>query len=162
VSLRGLQNEAVIVDLVTATAISELQESRMVNKPVGAIGRAISREKRVKEEEVVRVIGEHVAGYLQGGADKEAEDIELGKEVGLDLEVIGLRWKVARKRAKSKAEVVEEASASSKNSSAQPKVEEPKIGVVEPKRKRIVQWKQRPNGGWEYLLEGETMYRRNF
>ena len=149
------------MDLVTATVIFELQESRMVNKPVGAIGRAISREKRVKEEEVVRVIGEHVAGYLQGGADKEAEDIELGKEVGLDLEVIGLRWKVARKRAKSKA-VIEEASASSKNSSAQPKVEEPKIGVVEPKRKRIVQWKQRANGGWEYLLEGETMYRRHF
>ena len=150
------------MDLVTATVIFELQESRMVDKPVGAIGRAISREKRVKEEEAVRVIGEHVAGYLQGGADKEAEDIELGKEVGLDLEVIGLRWKVARKRAKSKAEVVEEASASSKNSPAQPKVEGPKIGVVEPKRKRIVQWKQRPNGGWEYLLEGETMYRLHF
>jgi len=114
-----LQNEAVIADLVTATVIFELQESRMVDKPVGAIGRAINREKRVKEEEAVRVIGEHVAGYLQGGADKEAEDIELGKEVGLDLEVIGLRWKVARKKAKSKAEVVEEASASSKNSSAQ-------------------------------------------
>ena len=143
------------MDLATATVIFELQENRMVDKPFGAIGRAISREKRVKEEEAVRVIGEHVAGYLQGGADKEAEDIELGKEVGLDLEVIGLRWKVARKRAKSKAEVVEEASASSKNSPAQPKVEGPKIGVVEPKRKRIVQWKQRPNGGWSICLKAK-------
>ena len=120
------------MDLVTATVIFELRESRMVDKPFGAIGRAISREKRVKEEEAVRVIGEHVAGYLQGGADKEAEDIELGKEVGLDLEVIGLRWKVARKRAKSKVGVIEEASASSKNSSAQPKVEELKIGLSSP------------------------------
>ena len=127
----------------------------MIDKPVGAIGQAISEaaeEKERQEWEAIRVIGEHIAHYLLGGPDLETEDIELGRKAGVgDLEVIKLRWNVARKKsAKLKAVTEEEASASLKNPTVQPSVEPSKDW------KRDEKWKgwRRP---WPKQIEAKAI-----
>ena len=121
--------------------------------PVG-VGQVIGEALRAKEEkekqelEAIGLIGEHVKGYLEGGPDLEAEDIELGQKLGVDLEVIRLRWKVVRKK--------REAAASLKNSATQPSIEESKKTTEEPKpdepkpKMELVAYKL-PNG--EYKTE---------
>ena len=47
-------------------------------------------------EEAVGLIGKHIEDYLNGGPDKEAENIELGERHGLNLANIKSRWTNAR------------------------------------------------------------------
>src|SRR5260370_11870013 len=112
---------------------------KMTDRAFG-IGHAISSAVQDLEERVARKeretqgreaaidkISKHIADYLEGGPDREADDLEIGRKVVLDPEIIGLRWKVVRgKRAKA------EAAASFKNPEVQPKVEKPEE-VVKPK-----------------------------
>jgi hypothetical protein len=135
----------------------------MVDKPVGVIGAAISEaaEAREKQEwEAIKVIGEHVADYLQGGPDLEAEDIELGRRAGVtDLEVIELRWKVARKKVRdreaAKLKVVEEEAhaASLKKPEVHAEVEPtPRIEPSKVEPKRGVEWQRGSGGKWFYRI----------
>ena len=39
-------------------------------------------------EEVTELIGNHIAAFLDGGPNRKAEDIELGREAGLELEYL--------------------------------------------------------------------------
>jgi Family of unknown function (DUF5906) len=117
--------------------IATFREAMMVDRPVG-IGAAISEavEEREKQQwEAIEVIRQHIAGYLLGGPDLETEDIELGRQAGVnDLEVIELRWKVARKKRRKQEEA---------------QGEEPKLRVIEtlkPKSKEKASWRR--DGGY--------------
>src|SRR5260370_42477629 len=92
------------------------------------IGQAIddaakAREERERQEwEAIGLISKHIADYLEGGPDLEAEDVELGRRAGAtDLEVIGLRWKVVRGKRAAKLK------GSSFLPEAQPISAEPKV-----------------------------------
>jgi hypothetical protein len=93
-------------------AIFNLWEAEMADRPVGVVGAAISEAREKQEWEAIKVISEHISDYLlKGGPDLETEDVELGRGAGVtDLEVIALRWKVARKKVKdaAKLKVVEQ------------------------------------------------------
>jgi len=136
-------------------------EVGMIDKPVW-IGKAINEAAEKQEWEAIRVIGEHIADYLLGEPDLETEDIELGRKAGVtDLEVIKLRWKVARKK---RAKLKEEAAASFKKPSMQPSIEPPKPTIepakigpsVEPPKigpRKVVRW-QKIAQGWFYSVDG--------
>jgi hypothetical protein len=47
-------------------------------------------------KEVSVLIGDHIRDFLDGGPDREAEDVELGQAVGLKVERISGRWNDAR------------------------------------------------------------------
>jgi putative DNA primase/helicase len=133
------------------------------------VGQAIEEAARAREEkerregEAIDLIGKHITDYLQGGPDREAEDVEIGRSIETDVEVIKLRWKVVRKKRKAKDEAKlkldAETAASSFLPKAQPIRVESKAEVVKPK---MIGCRQLRNGGWEYLLEGETGWRRGF
>jgi len=56
-------------------------------------------------EEVIELIAVHIDDYGQGGDDREREDIGLGQQVGLKVELIAAQWAKARKqRARKEAE----------------------------------------------------------
>lgn len=48
-------------------------------------------------EEVTELIGNHIAAFLDGGPNRKAEDIELGREAGLDFEILAL-WDEAERQ----------------------------------------------------------------
>jgi predicted P-loop ATPase len=140
----------------------------MVDKPVGVIGNAINEaaEARERQEwEAVEVISEHIAAYLNGGPDREVEDIELGRRTGLDLEPIELRWKVARRKVRDREKIkVEQAAAFFKKPAMQPSIEPPKPTIelakigpsVEPPTigpRKVVRW-QKIGEGWFYSVDG--------
>lgn len=88
--------------------------------------------RAVVAEEVVAQIETHIADYLKGGPDREAEDTELGRQFGLKAEVITDSWNKARtKRAAVETEaapliggkVNEQKFADDKFVMAQPKAE---------------------------------------
>jgi hypothetical protein len=128
-----------------------------ISSAVQDLEERLGREARERQEweEAVRVISKHIADYLGGGPDLEAEDIEIGRKVSLDLEVIGLRWKVARKKAKArdaaKLKAVEEASFFKPE--VQPSIVDSKTEVAEPKGKPDVTMET--NERWELVLFGE-------
>ena len=60
-------------------------------------------------EEAFKQIEEHLADYINGGPDREEEDIELGKDCGFTREQIGRAWSDTREvRAKPKREAIKE------------------------------------------------------
>jgi Virulence-associated protein E-like domain len=71
-----------------------------MDKPVG-IGQAIS-EAIGSSSEVIRIIGDHIADYLNGGPDRGTEDVEFGRRAGLNVELVQERWSVARQQVEAK------------------------------------------------------------
>jgi hypothetical protein len=47
-------------------------------------------------KEVSDLIGEHITAFLDGGPDRETEDIELAQKAGLKVERTIARWAEAR------------------------------------------------------------------
>jgi putative DNA primase/helicase len=47
-------------------------------------------------QQAIVQIGTDIEGYLNGGPDREAEDVELGRRCGLDVERIKAQWNEAR------------------------------------------------------------------
>jgi hypothetical protein len=52
--------------------------------------------KALTREEAAQQISDHITAFLEGGPDREAEDIELGQGIGLKVEGISGRWDDAR------------------------------------------------------------------
>src|SRR4029077_351094 len=92
VNLNGCEPVTVVLRTVIGTSNRRRQ---VMDNPVG-IGKAIA--EAVGGEEAIRVIGEHILDYLNGGPDRGGEDVELGRRAGLNAGVVEFRWNVARKQ----------------------------------------------------------------
>jgi Protein of unknown function (DUF3987) len=86
--------------------------------------------RALNAEEVIELIHSHIAACLDGGPNRKAEDIELGRSAGLKIEMISALWDDAEKQVvylkPIEVQVIEPASepqAFFKNSSPQPSVE---------------------------------------
>jgi len=84
----------------------------------------IRKAQRDREDEIIRLIGEHLREYREGGPDREAEDIELSKGVGVDIGIIEDRWRVARYK-RQKPQTQDDGSL--KKPEVQPSVEPAKV-----------------------------------
>jgi hypothetical protein len=97
----------------------------------------------------------------QEQACKSIEKERGGVEAGKKLRELFEAEHVKVRRLVDKANAVVAKLPEPKKAEAKAEVVEPKLKVVKAARE-IVDWKLRPNGGWEYLLKGETGYRRGF
>ena len=61
--------------------------------------------RALSAKEAVELIGDHIAAFLNGGPDREAEDVELGQAVGLKIEAISARWADAEKQVQASIEL---------------------------------------------------------
>ena len=121
----------------------------------------IRKAQRDREDEIIRLIGEHLREYREGGPDREAEDIELSKGVGVDIGIIEDRWRVARYK-RQKPQTQDDGSL--KKPEVQPSVEPAK---VEPPKAELKIVKPAPrkvklkliNGVW-YEVTRERRLRR--
>jgi hypothetical protein len=118
--------------------------------------------KTLSKVDAQRKIRELLDITAQGGADMVEEAVKVGVPSGIGEEYIRELFKTAVRLGREDDE-----EGFFKNSEVQPireTIEEPKVEVaksdaVEPKRR---EWRQLPNGAWEYRLEGEGIFRRHF
>jgi hypothetical protein len=54
--------------------------------------------RALNAEEVIELIRSHIAAYLDGGPNRKAENIELGRMAGLDTEPISALWDEAERQ----------------------------------------------------------------
>jgi hypothetical protein len=54
--------------------------------------------RALNADEVIELIRSHIAACLDGGPNRKAEDIELGRSAGLKLEMISALWDDAEKQ----------------------------------------------------------------
>jgi hypothetical protein len=54
--------------------------------------------RALNAEEVIELIRSHIAARLDGGPNRKAEDIELGRSTGLDTEPISALWDEAERQ----------------------------------------------------------------
>lgn len=95
--------------------------------------------RALSAEEAVELIGTHIATFVDGdGPDREAEDVELGRDTRLKVELISARWNEARKQVVQvslkpiEVVVTEPASPLFISPAIQPSVEEAKKPQAEP------------------------------
>jgi hypothetical protein len=111
--------------------------------------------KLLDQFEAEAAIDDLVKLRADGGPSRLEEALEIAREWDLDEGEVRGRFEEAElalrelRPEKILAEV-------------QPIRVEPKVEVVRPKARAVVEWRQTPSGGWEYRLEGENMFRRHF
>src|SRR5262245_2023970 len=116
--------------------------------------------KAAAKAEVERLVEERA----EGGRNRLDEALAIVRAWGLDEDAVRELFKEADEvGTAAQAQIwIEGQEALLKNSTVQPERARPKAEVAKPKPKQIVGWRQTSNGSWEYLLEGETVYRRHF
>lgn len=53
--------------------------------------------RTLSAEEAIELIGTHIEGRLNGGPNRKAEDMEIGRQADLDVEMISARWDEAER-----------------------------------------------------------------
>ena len=94
-------------------------------------------------------------GAVEAAVELLWENRVKGDELEASWELLEPYGPEAIKKAKELYKERVEAEASPKNSRVEPSIVEAKV------KPKMIRWRQIPSG-WEYLLEGETGYRRGF
>src|SRR5262245_8953115 len=86
--------------------------------------------RALNAEEVIELIHSHIAAFLNDGRNRKSEDIELGRNAGLELGMIATLWDDAEKQVLRQPEI-------GKGVTALPAAKAPKVADVDS-----------ANGGW--------------